>query len=157
GGVYLIGGVDPSWRTLGGGSRNEDEWAKAYRMFDAISPWDTGRYRDNDSMDNHRRNIWEQDLAELGKLKIGYMPTAFPGFSWDNMHNAAPGKTMIARKDGEFFWRQFAIFKTLGVKTVFVGMFDEVNEGTAIYKISNQIPVGKYFVTYDGKPSDFYL
>jgi hypothetical protein len=64
---------------------------------------------------------------------------------------------MIARRKGEFYWRQFAIFKALGIRMVFVGMFDEVNEGTAIYKVSNDVPVGKYFVTYDGLPSDWYL
>jgi len=36
-------------------------------------------------------------------------------------------------------------------------MFDEVDEGTAIYKVSNEIPVGKYFATYEGLPSDYYL
>ena len=85
------------------------------------------------------------------------MPTAFPGFSWDNLRRATPGKTMIPRRKGEFYWRQFAIFKELGIRTVFVGMFDEVDEGTAIYKVSNEIPVGKYFVTYEGLPSDWYL
>ena len=64
---------------------------------------------------------------------------------------------MIPRRKGEFYWRQFAIFKSLGVHTVFVGMFDEVNEGTAIYKVSNEIPVGWYFVTCEGLPSDYYL
>ena len=40
---------------------------------------------------------------------------------------------------------------------MFVGMFDEVDEGTAIYKVANVTPVGKYFVTYEGLPSDWYL
>ena len=30
-------------------------WAKVYRMFDAISPWDAGRFRDNAGMDRHAR------------------------------------------------------------------------------------------------------
>ncbi len=64
---------------------------------------------------------------------------------------------MIPRRKGEFYWRQFAIFKSLGIKTVFVGMFDEVNEGTAIYKVANDVPVGKYFVTSEGLPTDWYL
>jgi len=157
GGVYLIGGIDPRWRTLSGASRTDPAWAKVYRMFDAISPWDAGRYRDDVSMDRFRKDVWEGDLAELKTLRIGYMPTAFPGFSWDNLRRTTPGTTMIARRKGEFYWRQFAIFKTLGIRTVFVGMFDEVNEGTAIYKVSNQIPEGKYFVTYEGLPSDWYL
>jgi hypothetical protein len=157
GAVYLIGGVDPHWRTLTGLSRSDPDWAKVYRSFDAISPWDAGRYRDDASMDTVRREVWEPDLPELKRLGKGYMPTAFPGFSWDNLRRAAPGSTMIPRKKGEFYWRQFAIFRQLGIRTVFVGMFDEVNEGTAIYKVANEIPVGKYFVTSEGLPTDWYL
>jgi hypothetical protein len=157
GGVYLIGGVDPEWRTLRGGSRPEAAWAKVYRSFDALSPWDAGRYRDDRSMDRIRKEVWEGDLAELKESGKGYMPTAFPGFSWDNLRRAEPGKTMIPRRKGEFYWRQFVRFRELGIRTVFVGMFDEVDEGTAIYKVASQTPVGKYFVTYDGLPSDWYL
>jgi hypothetical protein len=37
-------------------------------------------------------------------------------------------------------------------------MFDEVDEGTAIFKCTNDPPVGEsQFVTYEGLPSDFYL
>jgi hypothetical protein len=126
-------------------------------MFDAISPWDAGRYRDNASMDRTRKDVWEADLAELKVSGKGYVPTAFPGFSWDNLRQRPPGTTIIPRRKGEFYWRQFAIFRELGVRTVFVGMFDEVDEGTAIYKVANETPVGKYFVTYEGLPSDWYL
>ncbi|HEV7923790.1 MAG TPA: glycoside hydrolase family 71/99-like protein [Verrucomicrobiae bacterium] len=155
--VYLIGGVDPSWRTLRGDSKTEPTWSKVYRMFDSISPWDAGRYRDDDSMDRARSNSWEGDLAELKGLGIGYMPTAFPGFSWDNLRQKPPGTTTIARRKGEFYWRQFVVFKQLGIRTVFVGMFDEVNEGTAIYKVANQTPVGQNFVTLESLPTDWYL
>jgi hypothetical protein len=157
GGVYLIGGVDPYWRTLRGASRPDVAWAQVYRSFDAISPWNAGRYRDDDSMDRVRKQVWEGDLSELKGLSKGYMPTAFPGFSWDNLRRQTPGTTMIPRGKGEFYWRQFAIFRELGIGTVFVGMFDEVDEGTAIYKVANVTPVGKYFVTYDGLPTDWYL
>jgi hypothetical protein len=157
GGVYLIGGVDPSWRTLKGSSRTDPAWTHVYRSFDAISPWDAGRYRDDASMDRQRKTIWEEDVQDLKASKKLYMPTAFPGFSWDNMRRRPPGTTTIPRKKGEFYWRQFAIFRELGVRTVFVGMFDEVDEGTAIYKVSNETPVGQHFVTYEGLPSDYYL
>jgi hypothetical protein len=157
GGVYLIGGIDPGWRTLHGGSKTNSAWAGVYRMFDSISPWDAGRYRDNAGMDRVRAASWEGDLAELKGLGMGYMPTAFPGFSWDNLRQKPPGTTTIPRVKGEFYWRQFAIFRALDVRTVFVGMFDEVNEGTAIYKVANQTPVGKNFVTYEGLPTDYYL
>jgi hypothetical protein len=157
GGVYLIGGVDPYWRTLRGGSRTDPAWAKVYRSFDAISPWDAGRYNDDASMDRTRNAVWQRDLAELKPLGIGYMPTAFPGFSWDNLRRKPPGTTQIPRRKGEFYWRQFALFRSLGIRSVFVGMFDEVNEGTAIFKVANVIPAGKYFVAYDGLPTDWYL
>src|SRR5262245_40247285 len=157
GGVYLIGGVDPLWRTLKGESRSEEGWKKVYRSFDAISPWDAGRYRDFAGMDRFRKNAWEGDLAELKGTDKGYMPTAFPGFSWDNLRQRPPGTTIIHRQKGEFYWRQFAAFRALNIRTVFVGMFDEVDEATAIYKVTNQPPVGKHFVTYEGLPSDYYL
>jgi hypothetical protein len=157
GGVYLIGGVDPSWRTLKGGSRPDPAWTAVYRAFDAISPWDAGRYRDDASMDRHRKAIWEPDLADLKAAGKGYVPTAFPGFSWDNLQRKPAGSTGIPRRKGEFYWRQFAIFRELGIRTVFVGMFDEVDEGTAIYKVANETPVGQHFVTYEGLPSDYYL
>jgi hypothetical protein len=73
------------------------------------------------------------------------------------MRRMPPGRTMIPRRKGEFYWRQFAIFRELGIRTVFVGMFDEVDEGTAIYKVADKTPVGQYFVTYEGLPSDWYL
>ena len=76
------------------------------------------------------------------------MPTAFPGFAWDNLRETRPGfdRDRPGAK-GDFYWRQFALFRELGIRTVFVGMFDEVNEATAIYKVSNEVPVGKYFAT----------
>jgi hypothetical protein len=157
GNVYLIGGVDPYWRTLAGGSRTDPAWANVYRSFDAVSAWDAGRYHDDATMDRVRYAVWTPDLLETSRLGMGYMPTAFPGFSWDNLHNDPPGTTQIPRKKGQFYWRQFAVFRELGIRTVFVGMFDEVNEGTAIFKVANEIPVGRYFVTYEGLPSDWYL
>jgi hypothetical protein len=157
GNVYLIGGVDPYWRTLAGGSRQDPAWSKIYRSFDALSPWDAGRYHDAPTTDRVRNQVWQPDQDELNSLGKAYIPTAFPGFSWDNLKRTPPGQTKIPRQKGEFYWRQFATFKSLGIRTVFVGMFDEVNEGTAIFKVSNTVPAGQYFVTYEGLPSDWYL
>jgi len=40
-----------------------------------------------------------------------------------------------------------------------VAMFDEVDEGTAIFKCVNEVPVGQAskFLGFEGLPSDFYL
>lgn len=42
---------------------------------------------------------------------------------------------------------------------LYVAMFDEVNEGTAIFKCSDNPPVSKValFINLDGRPSDQYL
>jgi hypothetical protein len=46
-----------------------------------------------------------------------------------------------------------------GAEMLYVAMFDEVNEGTAIFKGSDNPPVGKntLFIDMDHKPSDHYL
>jgi hypothetical protein len=40
----------------------------------------------------------------------------------------------------------------------YIAMFDEMNEATAIFKCTNNPPVGaSAFMTYQGLPSDHYL
>jgi hypothetical protein len=36
-------------------------------------------------------------------------------------------------------------------------MFDEVDEATAIFKVTNTPPTQAHFVTFENKPSDWYL
>ena len=81
----------------------------------------------------------------------------YPGFSWDNLQQLPPGTSTISRLGGEFLWRQFYAAGNLGLNMAFVAMFDEVDEGTAIFKVSNVPPTQARFVTYDGKPADWYL
>ena len=42
---------------------------------------------------------------------------------------------------------------------IYVAMFDEVDEGTAIFKCTSDVPPGaeSKFLGYEGLPSDFYL
>lgn len=46
-----------------------------------------------------------------------------------------------------------------GIKMIYVAMFDEIDEGTAIFKCTNDPPVGEMskFSDYEGLPSDHYL
>ena len=65
--------------------------------------------------------------------------------------------TCIPRRGGDFYREQFQKAKELGIDTAYVGMFDEVDEGTAIFKVTDTSPAQGYFTTTEGKPSDFYL
>ncbi len=56
-----------------------------------------------------------------------------------------------------FLWEQFTELKRLGVDSAFVAMFDEVDEGTAIFKVTSDPPTQAHFVGYEGLPSDWYL
>ncbi|HXC34530.1 MAG TPA: hypothetical protein VNV43_01565, partial [Candidatus Acidoferrales bacterium] len=65
----------------------------------------------------------------------------------------------IPRLRGQFLWSQFLNAKRAGASMVYVAMFDEVDEGTAIFKCANDVPPARtsQFVTFDGLPSDYYL
>ena len=39
----------------------------------------------------------------------------------------------------------------------YVAMFDEVDEGTAIFKVTNSPPTQGHFQTFEDLPSDWYL
>lgn len=81
----------------------------------------------------------------------------FPGFSWHNMIPSSK-QDQIPRRGGKFLWSQYVAAKKAGATMVYQAMFDEVDEGTAIFKCTNDPPVGEStFVTYEGLPPDHYL
>lgn len=86
-----------------------------------------------------------------------YVTLIYPGFAWDNLQNLAPGTTYKSRLKGKFMWQQFLDAKRLNAQSVYLAMFDEIDEGTAIFKVINDPPVNHYFAGYEGLPSDFYL
>ena len=149
-------GVNDDWRG------HSADWQAAYRSADIISPWAVGRYGDNSGADNFRNKKIEPDLADLNGADIDYMPVVFPGFSWWNLKGEKFNH--IKRNGGRFLWRQFYNAIDAGCNMVYVAMFDEVDEGTAIYKVAendSQTPTTGQFVTLDEDgedlPSDWYL
>ena len=86
-----------------------------------------------------------------------YMPVLYPGFSWINLKGTGSESHTLERRGGHFFWEQFIAAKKLGIRTGYVAMFDEVDEATAIFKVTNSPPTQAKFKTLEGKPSDWYL
>ena len=157
GGCFVIAGVPTGWRTLDFDAVNDPKLLELMEKVDAISPWTIGRFGDINDFNYHLETRFVKDLEWCNERGIIYFPTAFPGFSWNNMVKGAKINE-IPRLEGDFLWAQYLGFKKIGVKCVYQSMFDEIDEGTAIYKCTNNPPVGKsQFATYEGLPSDYYL
>ena len=65
----------------------------------------------------------------------------------------------IPRQGGRFYWQQLSTAMMAGAEMIYVAMFDEVDEGTAIFKCTGDHPVSDIakFIDMDGQPSDHYL
>lgn len=150
-------GVDTDWIS------HSPDWVAAYRSADVISPWSVGRY-DDSGADNFRNVRIAPDLAALKGSGIDYMPVVFPGFSWWNLKKGSAPFNQNPRMGGRFFWHQAYNAQAAGANMVYVAMFDEVDEGTAMYKLAenaSQVPSTGKFLTLDADgeavPSDWYL
>ncbi len=156
-GCTVMLGVPSGWRLLEKDSTDDPALHGVLKQADVVSPWTVGRYHTPAEVAVHGENFWKPDLVWCRAHGLDYLPVAFPGFSWFNMKGKAFDKA--PRLKGEFLWSQFQIAKKSGAEMLYVAMFDEVDEGTAIFKCTNNVPVGTsaQFVTYEGLPSDFYL
>jgi hypothetical protein len=161
-GCTVMGGLLTYWRTLNNDTQTNAAWAAVFRSFDIISPWSVGRYGDNNGADSFRTSLIVPDLAAATSAGREYMPVIFPGFSWTNL-NAGPFN-QIPRHGGAFYWRQAYNAILSGCTMIYGAMFDEVDEGTAMFKLEPtraELPAAGNFVplNVDGinLPSDWYL
>jgi len=156
-GCSVMIGVPSFWRELDRDAVNDPALHNIIQLADVVSPWTVGRYRNPNEAKRHGEKTWQPDIAWCAERKIDFLPVVFPGFSWFNMY----GKQFdaIPRLKGEFLWSQFVAAKRAGATMIYVAMFDEVDEGTAIFKCTNDVPAGDgvKFVSYEGLPGDFYL
>jgi len=131
---------------------------RAANRFDAYVPWNVGNYWKDGSGEAHASTqSWVEGKAECQRHGVLWMPVVYPGFGWDNLKRLPPGTSQIPRRGGRFLWEQFYALAKLNVQTVYVAMFDEVDEGTAIFKVTSSPPAQAHFVGYEGLPSDWYL
>lgn len=148
----LIGGCPWQWR-----GEKDREWARALRRFDVISPWNVGNFTEQSGRRYAATGHWKDDLAEARKAGMSYLPVIYPGFGWTNLKGKDAARVSLPRLGGEFYWRQFVTARELGIDMAYVAMFDELDEGTAIFKISNAPPTQAPFTTLEGLPADWYL
>ncbi len=154
-GCYVILSTMWTWRSL-------TAYQQVFLNADMISPWTVGTYVDSTSYTSYFNNVLIPDYNYCKQNNIKYFPVIFPGFSWSLWNGQLPN--LIPRKSGTFFWQQASGLKNLGMSGMYIAMFDEYDEGTAITKSATDyfdIPNNQFFITnsVDGNwlSSDFYL
>ncbi len=161
--VTYMGGTPSRWRTGTADAQPDPGWHEVYAMMDVVQPWTPGRYRDLAGVDKWKEDQIVPDLAKTRDNKQLYMPVVFPGFSWNNLKKEAK-PNQIPRLGGRFLWQQAMNARQAGAAMLKIAMFDEVNEGTAIYKLAarrQDAPEQGFWLTLDADgeqlPSDWYL
>ena len=154
-GCSILVGVPTHWRTLTIDAVSDTRLLELVKQADIVHPWLVGRF-DNNTYEPYRKSI-EEDIKWCKANGKDYMPVLFPGFSWHNMKKDAP-QNMIPRLGGRFFWKQVKGAVDAGAESLYLAMFDEIDEGTAFFKCTNTPPVGEIsFITYEGEAPDHYL
>jgi predicted outer membrane repeat protein len=161
-GCAVLLGVPRNWRTPGQGDAvNNPQLLNVIKSADIVHPWTPGRYSNISGIDSHK-SIIIADKAWCDNENLLYMPVVFPGFSWQNLKKSQgeiSSLNSIPRLKGDFLWRQFYNAIDAGSQTVYVAMFDEMDEGTCIFKVDHNPPSSaeSQFTNYEGLPNDYYL
>jgi hypothetical protein len=161
GGLSVMAGVPWSWRTLDRDATADPQLHQVLAKADVISPWAVGRYHDLNSAARLIREVHAADAAWCLERGKDYLPVLFPGFSWANLMRLRGQEAplnQVPRLGGRFLWHQARQRLRHGATMLYVAMFDEMDEATAIFKTTAQVPVGTVgFVTEPELPSDHYL
>lgn len=156
-GFSVMIGVPTRWRELVVDTESDPRLHDLIRKCDIVMPWFVGRYNERTYNPSYARLVVD-DIAWAKANNVDYAPLAFPGFSWNNMLRNGGG-VVIDRNSGDFLWMQLSHCINVGAEMIYVAMFDEIDEGTAIFKCAKRVPVGKSkFVPIDDDvESDHYL
>lgn len=161
GGTTVMAGVPYGWRTLDRDAVSDPSLHDTLKLAGIISPWSVGRYDNPANAEREITRVHAEDAAWCQSHGQSYLPVIFPGFSWANLQ-ATRGQEAkldaIPRLGGRFLWSQAMQRVKLGANMLYLAMFDEMDEGTALFKCAREVPASaRGFVTYEGLPSDHYL
>ncbi len=166
GGCSVMLGVPTYFRDLNIDTNPDPYLHQLIESADVVMPWMVQRFTPLvHQFDGARyQEQVKADLAWCGKRKLDYAPCVYPGFSWYNMHEHGRGDNVliyplnqIPRQKGRFYWSQISGALQAQAGMLYVAMFDEMDEGTAIFKCSDHPPAGVRLCDNEGMPTDHYL
>lgn len=168
GGCAVMLGVPTYFRTLDRDTFPDPALHELIKDCDVVSPWFVGRFsmdgsdESKNAMTKRLEGHVSKDVEFCRQLGVDYAPVIYPGFSWHNlMYKRDPnvGFNSIPRLKGEFYSTMANAAIAGGAEMLYAAMFDEVDEATAIFKITDKIPPTKNtrFITNEGMGSDHYL
>jgi hypothetical protein len=132
-GFTVLIGVNNDWRT-----NTDVNYRACVAKADIIMPWNVGRYSFT-NVAGYCSSNWVPDMTYCNTNNKDYMICIFPGFSWHNWNGGS--FNYIPRNGGQFLWDQVYLAKNVaGTSMIYVAMFDEVDESSAIFKVSNNPP-----------------
>lgn len=157
-GYSILIGVPAHWRDLTSDTLPDKALHGLILRCDIVMPWFVGRYTEQTYAKFH--GLIREDMAWCRRHGVDYAPLCFPGFSWANMLRQGKG-LQIPRSGGRFFSSQLDFCLGAGARMLYIAMFDEIDEGTAIFKIAREVPVpaprSEFVPLEEGVPSDRYL
>ena len=165
GGCSIMLGVPNYFRELQVDTLADPYLHEIIQQADVIMPWTVQRFTPN--LHNERERFEAHVAADLAWCKtrrLDYAPCVYPGFSWYNLTRGKPGAArpldQIPREGGRFYWDLIRAATEAGSQMLYVAMFDEIDEGTAIFKCTNVLPITPApaaLLSYQEVPTDRYL
>jgi autotransporter-associated beta strand protein len=142
-GAYVIGGIPNVWKSLGAA------WQTHMEKYHGLLIW---------------QNNSTSDAALIRNRGQDFYPHVWPGFSWAHLKQlpATPPTQYTDRAGGQYYWDKGRDWiNGGGADRLFIGMFDEYDEGTQIIPMTDDPPLphpewGR-FINNQGKPGDWWL
>jgi glycoprotein endo-alpha-1,2-mannosidase len=159
GGCSILLGVPTYWLQGGNDCITGSEHTKMLeliRKVEIIMPWHTSRFNRGD-MPTLYKSIVKSDLAWCNSENMDYAPCISPGIREKILQGNGYEKY---REGGYYFWDMAKAAIEAGSQLLYLGMFDEIDEGTQLHKINNNPPFYSNavpFATYGTDPEDHYL
>jgi hypothetical protein len=165
GGCSVMVGVPTYWRDLNSDCLPDPYLHDIIRKSDLVLPWMVQRFTSLLHYEMNRyRDVIIEDIKWCKENGVSYVPCVTPGFSWYNLSKGSSFEEpkplgSIPRQGGHFYWNQIVTAINAGAEMLYIAMFDEVNEGTAIFKVTKNPPVSEdaKFLGLDEEPNDHYL